>query len=172
MLDDGSDNTHNVRLFVDVSYTPAPQWINLNPGGGDVWGSFSAFAALTYPQQVKEFATDPVPSAEQDLKLPPDQHMMCFDQTYYVGALAVRLLYSIPGQSLTVQQQFEFIHDYSPAWRFVGKHLHWNHRLAGVADQYVRKTLGVADGENTPTVSFTPLAAYARHTEELRLSSG
>ncbi|KAH6909017.1 hypothetical protein BKA70DRAFT_1371714 [Coprinopsis sp. MPI-PUGE-AT-0042] len=131
-------------LKLDISYTPAPRWINLNPAGTDVWGSFSAFAALTFPQQTKEFAGEPVPSAEQGLKLPPDQHMMCFDQTYYVGALA----------------QFEFVHDYSPAWRFVGKHLHWNHRLEGIADQYVRKTLGVADGENTPTW----ITRFARNT--------
>lgn len=122
-------------LKLDISYTPAPRWINLSPTGNDIWGSFSAYAALTFPEQITEYATDPIPSPEQGLKLPPDQHMVCFDQTYYVGGLA----------------DWEYRHDYGFAWRFVGKYLHWNHRLEGIANQYVRKTLGVADGENTPT---------------------
>lgn len=50
-------------------------------------------------------------------------------------------------------QPYEFDYDYSPAWRFVGQYLHWTPQLEALVDHYVRKTIGVPDGEVTPTVS-------------------
>jgi len=58
-----------------------------------------------------------------------------------------------------VTQPFEFEFDYSPAWLHVGQYMHWTPRLEDLADQYVRKSLGVGETSKTPPVRDTALVA-------------
>lgn len=64
---------------------------------------------------------------------------MCFDFMYFVGA----------------QDHDEWWWEWSPAWRFVGTHTHWNAKLQRIAVEYIQKALGVEeDGVTIPPVSF------------------
>lgn len=50
---------------------------------------------------------------------------------------------------------FEFDFDYSPAWLFVGQYMHWTPRLDAIADEYVRRAIGMYDEKTaTPPVRF------------------
>jgi hypothetical protein len=49
-------------------------------------------------------------------------------------------------------QPFEFDFDYSPAWRFVGKHMHWFPPLQNLAELYVRRAVGASEDGPTPPV--------------------
>jgi len=50
---------------------------------------------------------------------------------------------------------FEFDFDYSPAWLFVGQYMHWTPRLEAIADEYVRRAIGMYDEKTaTPPVRF------------------
>jgi hypothetical protein len=48
-------------------------------------------------------------------------------------------------------QTYEWEADYSPAWRFVGKHMHWQDSLVQLTHQYLDKIVGRApNGEFLP----------------------
>ncbi|KAG1885499.1 hypothetical protein F4604DRAFT_1890272 [Suillus subluteus] len=65
---------------------------------------------------------------------PCDDQLLCFDYLYYVGA----------------QNAWEWESDYSPAWRFVGQHMHWNASLERLADEHARRAMNVPINEPTP----------------------
>ncbi|TFK21604.1 hypothetical protein FA15DRAFT_597574 [Coprinopsis marcescibilis] len=161
-------------LGLDISYTKAPTWIKIIPDNAQqLWISFWGLAMLAFPEGIRDFSVEPAESPRMKLKLPVDEQLMCYDYLYYAGA----------------QVPFEYDNDFSPAWRFVGKHLHWTPRIADLGDQYVRRTLGVTDGEKTPAFiaihirhgdfknvcrdiplsdCFAPLSAVSRRVEEVK----
>jgi hypothetical protein len=106
----------------------------------DKHSSFSSLATLAFPEFRAELAADPRESDQNHVKLPPDEQLLCYDYLYYVGS----------------HQPVEFEFDYSPVWLHVGQHIHWTPRLENLADQYVRKTLGVEDSSRTPPVRDVP----------------
>jgi hypothetical protein len=55
----------------------------------------------------------------------------------------------------TSTQPYEYDSDYSPAWRYVARHMRWTQSLEELADKYVRATIGVEDDKPTPPVSAT-----------------
>lgn len=70
-------------------------------------------------------------------------------------------------------QPFEFEFDFSPAWLHVGQHMHWTPRLENLADQYVRKSLGVEDSSKTPLVrDVTRLLLFKMYIDIFQTSSG
>lgn len=122
----------------DISYTTAPNWIKLIPNfRHDHHSTFWSLAVLAFPEGRQDNLIEPRESPINHVKLPPDEHLLCYDYLYYTCA----------------QQPYEFNFDYSPAWRFAGRHLHWTPRLDALVDQYVRRTIGAVDGEATPDVS-------------------
>ncbi|TFK30925.1 hypothetical protein FA15DRAFT_662992 [Coprinopsis marcescibilis] len=161
-------------LSLDISYTKAPSWIKLIPNYiHDKHTTFWSLAALAFPEHRQENLVAPRESKINMVRLPPDEQLACYDYLYYVCA----------------NQPFEFEFDYSPAWRFVGQHLHWSSKVMGLVDQYVRRTIGIADGEKTPAwisihvrhgdfadwcqevpVSdcFAPLSVIARRVDEVK----
>lgn len=82
---------------------------------------------------------NPAPSPNHNVALPPDEQLLCYDYLYYVCA----------------RESTEFDHDYSPAWNFVGRYMHWNPDLAKLADVYVRRAMGIDDSV-TPEQAPTP----------------
>lgn len=55
-------------------------------------------------------------------------------------------------------QAFEFENtEYNPAWRFVGRHLHWTDRLLVLAHGYLRHALNIRASEEIPPVSHIRL---------------
>ncbi|KAF7289478.1 hypothetical protein HMN09_01341800 [Mycena chlorophos] len=161
------------RLKLDVSYTTAPSWIKLEPNNdGDPHASFWALASLTFPQTRAENLREPTLSPINQVALQPDESLVCFDYLYYIGASGT----------------YEWEADYSPAWRFVGKYLHFTDTIVKLAEQYVRDAVAIAPYEPTPPYiaihvrhgdfagwcevplkdCFAPLSAIARRVEELQ----
>lgn len=61
---------------------------------------------------------------------------MCFDILYYVSA----------------SEPFEWEKDYSPAWRFVGRHLYFEPQMIKLAEYYMRRALGLEEHDPIPKV--------------------
>ncbi|KAJ7173653.1 hypothetical protein C8R46DRAFT_1189838 [Mycena filopes] len=161
------------RLKLDVSYTTAPRWIKMDSeNDGDPHSTFWALASLAFPETRAANLQTPALSPIHAAALPPDEQMLCYDYLYYVGA----------------NNGYEWESDYGPAWRFVGRHMHWTPKLMQIAEQYVRHALVVAPYEPTPPYiavhvrhgdfggwcdlpvkeCFAPLSAIARRVEEVQ----
>ncbi|KDR85480.1 hypothetical protein GALMADRAFT_53717 [Galerina marginata CBS 339.88] len=131
-------------LKLDLSYTTTPTWIKLIPRyEHDQHSTFSSLAALATPEGIAENAVEPKESEQHRVKLPPDQQVLCYDYLYYVCS----------------HQPYEFDFDYSPAWMFVGQHMHWTSRLEKLTDEYLRRAFGTQENEPTPPW----IAIHVRH---------
>ncbi|KAJ7780325.1 hypothetical protein DFH07DRAFT_1026703 [Mycena maculata] len=160
------------RLKLDVSYTTAPTWISIAPENDvDPHATFWSLASLAFPETRAANLQTPVVSPIYGASLPPDEQMLCFDYLYYVGA----------------SSGYEWESDYGPAWRFVGRHMHWTPKILEITEGYVRDALVVAPYEPTPPYigvhvrhgdfagwcgdvpvkdCFAPLSVIARRVEE------
>lgn len=122
---------------IDMSYTRAPDEVKLTPPDDpDTHTSFWGLARLGFPQTSNPYlqSVSPAPSSKMHVQVPPDDDLLCFDFLYYSGAA----------------HNFEFEWDYSPAWRFVARHMHWTPSLQTLADDYVRATFGIAADQKIP----------------------
>ncbi|KAJ7113934.1 hypothetical protein C8R44DRAFT_710359 [Mycena epipterygia] len=134
------------RLKIDVSYTIAPTSIKLYPAWDhDPHTSFSALVALAFPALRERSLRTPLPSPVLKMSLPPDQHLLCFDNLYWASTL----------------EPHEHQHDFSPSWRLVGKHLHWAPRIEELSRQYLRRAFGLG-----PTQQIPPyITVHVRHND-------
>lgn len=57
----------------------------------DQHSSFWSLASLAFPETRKASLVPPRPSPERNISLPPDEHLVCYDYLYYVGANQVGL---------------------------------------------------------------------------------
>ncbi|KAG6868865.1 hypothetical protein C0993_008613 [Termitomyces sp. T159_Od127] len=124
--------------FVPDHLKLAPKSIKVPSWDGDTHSYFWSLAALAFPETREANLVPPHESPDHHVLLPPDEQMLCYDYMYYVCA----------------NEPFEMGVDYSPAWRFVGKYLHWSPRIEKLAYQYVRQTLGTPEDEPTPPASI------------------
>ncbi|KIO21681.1 hypothetical protein M407DRAFT_80126 [Tulasnella calospora MUT 4182] len=122
---------HNT-LGMDVSHTKVPDNTMLLNQHVSFWG----LAKLGFPQGRQEAlqGTTPFPSYRYKKSMTPDETFMCFDMLYYVSAF----------------NPFEWETDYSPAWRFVGRHLHFHPNMIKLAETYIRKAFGLFEVEPIP----------------------
>ena len=125
----------------DITHTSVPTWTHLSYEGSmhsDLW----ELARLSYPQdRQRALDSNPVVHISRDgsEKLPPDEHMLCFDYLYYSGVKEVR----------------EWERDFSPVWHHVGKHLRFNDPILKIADGYIRRAIGgLSEEDPTPPVRF------------------
>ncbi|KAJ6477222.1 hypothetical protein DFH09DRAFT_1266420 [Mycena vulgaris] len=161
-------------LKLDISYTTAPTWIKLYPDSpGDPFFTFSSLASLAYPEKRNENLQMPLPSPILKASLPPDEQLLCFDDLYSGATI----------------QAHEIGHDFSPAWRFVGQHLHWTPAIEVLAEEYLRHAFGLSPEAPVPpyiavhvrhgdfrefcgdvphTECFAPLPVIARRVHEVR----
>jgi len=131
-------------LNLDISYTKAPEWIKMIPHfEHDQHVTFWSLARLAFPTTREASLVPPLPSPKHQVSLPPDEHLLCYDYLYYVSA----------------HQPFEMEYDYSPAWRYVGKYMHWTPALENLANAYVRRALGIQ--EDAPIPPF--ISIHVRH---------
>ncbi|KAH9937279.1 uncharacterized protein B0H18DRAFT_1081519 [Fomitopsis serialis] len=127
-----------LALPLDISYTRAPEWVKLIPNFiHSRTASFWQLARLAFREELER----------PENLLPPDEHVVCYDYLYYV--VAQRACYS----------DDEFEHDFAPAWRFVGKHMHWVPELQELTYVYVRRALGLAEDAEVPPY----IAIHQRH---------
>ncbi|KAG6330421.1 hypothetical protein ID866_8669 [Astraeus odoratus] len=166
-----SRNSHELNL--DISWTQAPSWVKLVEPAGN-FGSFWSFARLSFPEGREEgIRRAPTPSPLLKEAIPPDDQLLCYDFLYYVSA----------------DRPYEWARDYSPAWRFVGKHMRWNTTLEKLAEGYARHAMNVPENDPTPPYisihvrhgdfkahchdmaleeCYAPLSVYARRVAEVQ----
>ncbi|KAK7031506.1 hypothetical protein R3P38DRAFT_2924042 [Favolaschia claudopus] len=172
---DSLPNSFPPSLKLDVSFTTAPDFAEIHADTGENFTTFWSLASLAFPDAFTTISTveDAEQSPRHQVKLPPDhQSLLCFDDLSHVSVL----------------NPSEFSLDISPAWRFVGQHMHWNPRIQHIADIYARKTFGIDTADPIPpyiTVHaqhtnaeswcevpiedcFAPLSAYAQRVEEVK----
>ncbi|KAG8946917.1 hypothetical protein FRC04_011344 [Tulasnella sp. 424] len=172
-----NENPRGSRLYytlhADVSYTVVPQGARLPNRHQSFWG----LARLGFPDGREEAlrGTKPVPSSHHRVELLPDDRIMCFDTLYFVGGV----------------DPFEWEKDHSPAWRFVGTHARFHPNMIKLAEEYLRKAFGLAEGETIPRFismhirhgdfkgycgdgpaehCWTPVSTLAEAVEEVRAS--
>lgn len=124
------------KLNLDLSYTRAPDWVKLTPPGiDDKHASLWSLARLAYPEaRESAISQPPDPSPQRQLAIPPDDHLLCYDYLYYTAVTAA----------------WEWNWDYSPVWRFVGQHMHWNATVEKLAEELARRAMNVPNGEPIP----------------------
>ncbi|KAF7302714.1 hypothetical protein HMN09_00906300 [Mycena chlorophos] len=133
-------------LKLDISYTTAPDWIKLKPGNeNDRTSTFWSLASLAFPTTRNANLVPPYPSPKTNVSLQPDEHLLCFDDLYYMA----------------VRETDELEQDYSPAWRFVGQHMRWTPYIQNLATDYLRKAFDIHDGEDVPPY----IAVHVRHND-------
>ncbi|KAJ7693209.1 hypothetical protein B0H17DRAFT_933192 [Mycena rosella] len=163
------------RLKLDIAYTVAPKWVKLSPQSAtDEHVHYPALVALGFPENRRGALTRPFPkSPMRGIALPPDEHLLCFDYMYWAAS----------------KQGHEVERDFSPAWRFVGTHLHWTPKIEALAAEYLRVAFGLAPASLVPPYiaiharrgdfdracgavprddCLAPLSAFARRVAEVR----
>lgn len=121
-------------VYTDPSFTPAPNDIKLDDGW---WISFWALAELGFPSGRERALGTPLPSPRLSSTEHPDEHLLCYDFLYFAVA----------------RHTEEWERDFSPAWRFVGRHTHWTERIVNIANSYLRRIFEVPDlNDDIPTV--------------------
>ncbi|KAJ7623688.1 hypothetical protein FB45DRAFT_113085 [Roridomyces roridus] len=128
-------------LNLDVSYTVAPNWTLFRPEEPHM--SFWALASLAFPDS--EQTENAEPSRMLGIAVKPEQQLLCFDDLSLASARNPR----------------EYSQEMSPAWRFVGRHMHWSARLQYIADLYTQKACGVGSEDPIPPY----IAIYARYSD-------
>ncbi|KAI0734697.1 hypothetical protein C8Q72DRAFT_873170 [Fomitopsis betulina] len=134
-----------LRLNLDISYTRAPEWVKIIPNFvHSKTASFWQLARLAFPEELsKNDLPEPLPSSQHQAQLRPDEQLLCFDYLYYVVA----------------QRDDEFEHDFAPAWRFAGTHMHWTPEIEQLTRAYVRRAFELADDADVPPY----IAIHQRH---------
>ncbi|KAG8874341.1 hypothetical protein FRB97_005966 [Tulasnella sp. 331] len=148
-----TDPPHGVDMFdylaLDASYTPVPDRTRLEDHK-----SFHGIATLGYPDghaqglELGPQAHDkpsPFPSSRFGKVIPPDHHLMCMDTVYYVSG-------TVP---------YEWFQDYSPAWKFVGRHLKFSDRVLRVTEAALRRLWNLREDEPIPKF----IAVHDRRTD-------
>jgi hypothetical protein len=80
-------------VLPDISYTIAPTWIKLYRDAPDEpHMRFTSLMALSFPEMRRNVLRPPAKSPLLKVSLPPDDHLVCFDNTYWMSNVEVRLL--------------------------------------------------------------------------------
>ncbi|KLO06788.1 hypothetical protein SCHPADRAFT_1002133 [Schizopora paradoxa] len=131
------DNPVGDALGLDISYMPTPSYAMLYPQfANDPHVTFWGLARTLFPTARRNALQHEriVPSSRSGHSLPPYERLACFDFLYYVSAA----------------DAYEWNTDYSPAWREVGRHVHWNASLANLANELIRETISLAPTDPIP----------------------
>jgi hypothetical protein len=142
------------HLALDISYTRVPSNNILLPQyPNDPHVSFWYLARLGFEEGRTEAHLPPSMSEggpgahfaapHSKARELPDDQMMCFDFMYYVS----------------VEMTFEMWYEWSPAWRFVGTHAHWNSTIESIAEGMIRKTFELEETETIPPF----ISMHVRH---------
>ncbi|CAL1695033.1 unnamed protein product [Somion occarium] len=120
---------------LDISYTRAPDWLKMIPNfEHNKCSTFWNLARLAYPEDRNQSLGNTLPSPQHEVILEPDEHLLCYDYLYYACAA----------------QEFEFEHDYAPAWKYVAKHFRWSDRVEDVTALYLKRVFGLSEDDPVP----------------------
>ncbi|KAF8236024.1 hypothetical protein L208DRAFT_1391449 [Tricholoma matsutake] len=165
------------HLGLDVSYTRVPDRVRHHPDQEvDAHVSFFPLVEMIFPGNPSHYPGDKFIMATSPLgaRLGPDVHMACFDTLYFVTAGT---------------EPYEWKTPWSPAWRFVGRHLKFTDPVKQLATAHVRRALKVTTDElppfitvharrgdfehqcwDVPSQCLAPLSAFVRRVEEVKNS--
>ncbi|KAJ7155802.1 hypothetical protein C8R46DRAFT_960044 [Mycena filopes] len=132
------------RLRLDISYTIAPTWVSLYKGD-EPHARFTSLMALSFPEMRKKSLRRPAQSPILKRELPPDDHLVCFDNMYWMANT----------------EAHEMEHDYSTSWRFIGVNLHFSPRVEQLAHQYLREAFAIGASDPIPPY----IAIHVRHND-------
>ncbi|KIY64954.1 hypothetical protein CYLTODRAFT_380189 [Cylindrobasidium torrendii FP15055 ss-10] len=158
------------HLHLDTSFTDVPDdtYFGGKPEDSYSFTTFWKLAALIFPKDpLHQGRTYDVrwPSEKTGLSIVPDQHMSCFDTSYYVS---------------TEANIFEWEKAWSPAWRSIGSNLHFTEEMIAMATNNLRHAFGLSSLQSLPPfvsvhvrrgdfkdIGFAPLADYEVAVEEV-----
>ncbi|KAF8973027.1 hypothetical protein BDZ97DRAFT_1649427 [Flammula alnicola] len=127
----------NIRL--DISYTRAPRQARHNPDDGqDDFLEFNSVVRYIFPRSPLPPPNGHYPLMEASPlghKLPPDEQMTCFDHLYY---------------ATSSPELYEWRFSWSPAWNFVGTHLHFTDDLVTLVKDYLRRVFSRTEDDTIP----------------------
>ena len=127
------------NLKLDVSYTRVPKSTRHTPDNNRddfvIFGKLVPYIFSHNPLIERFEFMSPGPTGH---RLPPDEHLSCFDHLYY---------------TTSSEKTFEWEAPWSPAWNFVGKHVHFTNDLVDTAKGYLSRAFNLSDGEILPPVS-------------------
>lgn len=171
---------HENLLNIDMSFTRVPKFVFFDsyPNQGDWHPTFYGLSATIAPGAThREAELENVQVMQKStlgMELKPDKHLSCFDLLFY---------------STTGVQEFEYLEKWSPAWTHIGRHLRFTDEMQRMAERYVKKGLGLEEGEDIPKMitvhirrgdfsdmckdgrkspCYLPLEAYQTAIEEVR----
>ncbi|KAF7314947.1 hypothetical protein MIND_00008700 [Mycena indigotica] len=134
------------QLKIDISYSIAPYWVKQYPEQpGNEHVRLSQLVALSFPRTYRKSiqSQKPVKSSILQLEVTPDDHLMCFDYLFTTCENSAHDIWM----------------DYSSTWRQIGQYLHFHPKIERLAQEYLRKILDVAVGEDIPPY----IAVHVRH---------
>lgn len=120
------------HLGLDVSYSRVPQSVRLRPSLDEAHVVFAKLAAAVHPRGSNvDVGHSPLTmESPKGSRLGPNTHLACFDTLYYTTSSS---------------ETFEWRFAWSPAWRFVGRHVRYNQNLVGLGEGYARRAMKVED---------------------------
>ncbi|KIY44583.1 hypothetical protein FISHEDRAFT_51260 [Fistulina hepatica ATCC 64428] len=129
-------------LGLEAAYTHVPPWTRRSPDESDLYTMFWPLVQLSWPRDdnTRNLVAErnavwfPTDSGERTI---PDLHVACFDYLFYVTASAG--IYD-----------FEWYHELSPAWRYVGQHIRFSQLSKDRASAYTRKALDLEKSNSLP----------------------
>lgn len=131
-------------FFLDASYTRTPHDSNLLQNDPTDWHvKFWPLAELGFPTgRYRAMSVAPGPTASNILHgfATPDEHLLCYDFLYFA----------------VENRQYEWEFDFGPAWRFVGRHIHWSQRINDLAREYLGRIFGIED----PNADIPPVIVF------------
>jgi len=135
---------NNLRL--DIAYSRAPTPARRHPSNKDEnFLVFPKLAPYIFPRRPR-----PPPNGKFEFmqasplgqKLPPDEHMTCFDYLYYITSSS--------------EVSYEWQNSWSPAWVQVAKYLHFTDDLVEIVKGYLRRVF--ESGGDIPPVRLSSLS--------------
>ena len=128
------------NLQLDVSFTRVPKSTRHNPDNPrDDFVIFSKLVPYIFSNSPLRDHFEFMSPSPLGHRLPPDEHLACFDHLYY---------------TTSSNRLFEWEAPWSPVWNLIGKHVRFNNELVEIAKGYLSRAFNVGEGEIPPVSLF------------------
>jgi hypothetical protein len=120
----------------------------------DLHVSFLEVARLSTPSARREAIKNEEPFVSEGslkVKLPPDEHLMVIDFSYYMGMV----------------RSWEWNYEYFEPWR-IASHAHWAPKMRSLAEKYLMRHFGVDTVKAIPKVGFLHFGTKKRMINPFR----